>query len=276
MKKFLSILCVVAMAAALSMTAFAQGKATPGEIPENATPGEVVESYADQLLADSTNTALAKQINDMINANSAITVSRKTVNAMVLSILNGGNITMYDNEHLTGARVSDKDPAAKDMKLVVEKTNWQVEDQRYTISLHFEDANGNEVQPMLGAQILISVNGYNAPIEDPILVDENNRIIDGAGSTAVGDFTTFSFWAPHFSTYTIMPRSEYKPNVPPTTEPTTPPTTEPTTPPTTAPSGGDDQPIKATGADMSLAVFAVLALAGVVIGGGALAARKNG
>lgn len=271
MKKFLSILCALAVAAALAMPVFAQDTATPGGVDENATPGEVVEDYTEQLLANPGNTELAKQINDMINANSAITVGSNTSKAMQQAIFSN-TIFLKEESSSLGAYVSNADPLAKELKLVEEGV--EVSGSRVKVSLHFENAAGTAVQPMLGASVTLTLN-QAIQAEDLVLVDANNRMIDSVQVYTAEDRTFITFWAPHFSTYTMMPRSEYEPTVPPTTEPTTPPTTEPTTPPTGS-TGEDDQPIKATGADMSLAVVAVLAVAGVVIGGGALAAKKNG
>ncbi len=229
--------------------------ATPApapSVPNNATPGQAVGSLADQLMNDPSNVALAEQVVNTINSNKAIAVNKTTEQAVmgviynnpmqIGSKLNGNsfNVTMHANN--------------KGIKVVPE--NVTVNSDRAAVSLHFADANNNIVQPKLSAIVTVTIKNHVMPVADYVLVGEGNRMIDNVKVTTSGKDTVISFWAPHFSTYAIVPRSAY-----------------------VAPNAGNGaagnasanttSPIRATGVDMSIA------LAGVAVVGGAVAAKKQ-
>ncbi len=232
----------------------AKPTATPAPIP--GTPGQVTEDKAEQLAQNPANKELANEIVTGINDNKAISVSKNTVTAVVNSIqyspVSVGAVK--DGIQFTGTIHSDN----TGMKLVPEGAS--INGNRAQISLHFVSENGTSAQPKLGALVSVKIPNKTMPAGDYVLVGEGNQLIDSATVTVVGNDTLLTFWAPHFSTYIIIPRSEYVPN---------------STPDTNSGNNTPNTPIKGTGFDMNMALMSSVALAGVVVVAGVVTAKKR-
>ena len=225
----------------------------PTATPVPGTPGEVVGGKADQLLKDPSNTQLANDIVAEINNNKSINVTSKVANAVANAIrYNPMNLGASKDGIQFGATLH-KDNSG----FVLVPESAAIEGDRAQVSLHFEDGKGNVVQPKLGGLVTVKIPGKTMPAGDYVLVGEGNRMIDSVTVTTVGNDTVISFWAPHFSTYAIVPRSAY-------------------VAPSDNNNGGSTagNPIKATGLDMSMALMGVVAMAGVAVVGGAAVAKK--
>ena len=226
----------------------------PTATPVPGTPGEITGDKADQLLKDPNNTQLANEIVTQINYERYMNVTSKVATAVANAIrYNPMNLGASKDGIQFGATLH-KDNSG----FVLVPESAAIEGDRAQVSLHFEDGKGNVVQPKLGGLVTVKIPGKTMPAGDYVLVGEGNRMIDSVTVTTVGNDTVISFWAPHFSTYAIVPRSAY-----------------------VAPSDNNNgggtagNPIKATGLDMSMALMGVVAMAGVAVVGGAVVAKKS-
>ena len=229
------------------------GAPVPTATPVPGTPGEITGDKADQLLKDPSNTQLANEIVTQINYERYMNVTSKVATAVANAIrYNPMNLGASKDGIQFGATLH-KDNTG----FVLVPESAAIEGNRAQVSLHFEDGKGNVVQPKLGGLVTVKIAGKTMPAGDYVLVGEGNRMIDSVTVTTVGNDTVISFWAPHFSTYAIVPRSAY-----------------------VAPSDNNNgggtvgNPIKATGLDMSMALMGVVAMAGVAVVGGAAVAKK--
>ena len=227
--------------------------ATPA--PGTGTPGEVVGDKADQLLKNPANTQLANEIVTQINYDKTVNVSNKVANAMAAAIQYSPMAVSATQNGVQFASTLHSDNSG----FVLVPESAAIEGDRAQVSLHFVDGNGNVAQPKLGALVTVKIPGKTMPAGDYVLVGEGNRMIDSVTVTTVGSGTLISFWAPHFSTYAIVPRSAYV---------------------ASTGNGGNtgstaNNPIKATGLDMSMALMGVVAMAGVAVVGGAVVAKKS-
>ncbi len=229
------------------------GAPVPTATPVPGTPGEITGDKADQLLKDPNNTQLANEIVTQINYERYMNVTSKVATAVANAIrYNPMNLGASKDGIQFGATLH-KDNSG----FVLVPESAAIEGNRAQVSLHFEDGKGNVVQPKLGGLVTVKIAGKTMPAGDYVLVGEGNRMIDSVTVTTVGNDTVISFWAPHFSTYAIVPRSAY-----------------------VAPSDNNNgggtvgNPIKATGLDMSMALMGVVAMAGVAVVGGAAVAKK--
>ena len=227
--------------------------ATPA--PGTGTPGEVVGDKADQLLKNPANTQLANEIVTQINYDKTVNVSNKVANAMAAAIQYSPMAVSATQNGVQFASTLHSDNSG----FVLVPESAAIEGDRAQVSLHFVDGNGNVAQPKLGALVTVKIPGKTMPAGDYVLVGEGNRMIDSVTVTTVGSDTLISFWAPHFSTYAIVPRSAYV---------------------ASTGNGGNtgstaNNPIKATGLDMSMALMGVVAMAGVAVVGGAVVAKKS-
>ena len=225
----------------------------PTATPVPGTPGEITGDKADQLLKDPNNTQLANEIVTQINYERYMNVTSKVATAVANAIrYNPMNLGASKDGIQFGATLH-KDNSG----FVLVPESAAIEGDRAQVSLHFEDGKGNVVQPKLGGLVTVKIPGKTMPAGDYVLVGEGNRMIDSVTVTTVGNDTVISFWAPHFSTYAIVPRSAY-------------------VAPSDNNNGGSTavNPIKATGLDMSMALMGVVAMAGVAVVGGAAVAKK--
>ena len=229
------------------------GAPVPTATPVPGTPGEITGDKADQLLKDPNNTQLANEIVTQINYERYMNVTSKVATAVANAIrYNPMNLGASKDGIQFGATLH-KDNSG----FVLVPESAAIEGNRAQVSLHFEDGKGNVVQPKLGGLVTVKIAGKTMPAGDYVLVGEGNRMIDSVTVTTVGNDTVISFWAPHFSTYAIVPRSAY-------------------VAPSDNNNGGSTagNPIKATGLDMSMALMGVVAMAGVAVVGGAAVAKK--
>ncbi len=286
MKKVCSVVCAVALALALSVPALANatpgqatpgqpGQSTPGEViptpvptpipnpgvptpapgvptpapgGSTATPGQVVDNMANELLKNPANFDLASKIQGQINADKSINVSATVAKAMRAAI----NYDATYSASKTGTVSMSAAISAKnsDMKVVAESAN--IMGSRASVTLHFENAAGTEVQPVLGAIVSVVVEGTTMPANDYVLIAEEGRVIDDVQVSNFNGNTVINFWAPHFSTYAIVPASDLNGSG----------------------SGNSSNPIAKTGADMSIALAGSVAVAGMAVVGGVTAAKK--
>ena len=253
MKKIISVVCALAVAATLSVTAFA-ASGTPSEIygDPSATTSEgasnTAQSVAEDIIEAYTSgkqldVARAAYLNDLIVENNVyvtptITEAMRTV--MFGKISDGSVVPSYNKQDGHDLNVF----YANNTSLA--NVNMSISGSTITVNASYE----NNVQSDLGAIVLISMPknqvssaGYTWSCDG-----QTGDVVFFAGKdeNSVG----LMFYAPHFSTYTLTAK-------PATSNPTT-----------------DNNPIKATGADMSLSMLALAVGGSAVIGGAAVATKK--
>lgn len=276
MKKLVSMICAVALAAVCAVSAFAAG-----------TPGEV----AKELAAKSQWTASDfKAFEEAVSAVDGKTVNINMLqayrNATLYAVSNGSRMTDYVNDgfnptkELSAVVTVANAPAGSIMKLptltaVEGKTNT------YNLSAEFVDASGNPTSNGIGFGVQLFV-----PRTDCDMYTLTYANVDGSTTTidTVADiyngYTVVRAWVPHFSTYTLV--ASKKPAPTPAATATPAPTAAPAptaTPAATvapAPAAAPAAPIKATGADMSAAALVVALGIAASVGGAAYLTKKNG
>lgn len=252
MKKFVSVLCALAVAATLSVTAFA---ATPSEIygDPSATTSEGASNTAQSVAEDIIEAyTVNKQIDDVSAAylNDLVVANKVYVTPTITEAMR----TVLFSKINDGSAVADYNTQDGNALNLFYSSNTALADAKMSISgstITIEASYANNVQSDLGAIVLISMpksqvssTGYTWSCDG-----QTGDVVFFAGKdeNSVG----LMFYAPHFSTYTLTAKPAG--------------TTAPTV---------TDNPIKATGADMSLSMMA-LAVGGIaVIGGAAVATKK--
>lgn len=232
LKKVISGVMAVAMAATFAVSTFAAtaGQATPGNgntnivIPENATPGQVAGSLADTLLNDPTNRTNALQLVSTLNGDKSIYVDANITNAMAAALRAQGKAVSYDKN---GVKVDILSTSALADQLVI---NTVTIDPNCVV---FDANYANSVQSELGTYITIQIP-YNLSGNWAWSSDNGQNgvaVVVNNGTTA-----TLSFFAPHFSRYTLTPAS-------------------------TTVASGTASVIKSTGADMNTVALGIVGVA---------------
>ena len=200
MKKFLSMVCAVALAALCAVPAFAE-----------ATPGEAANTAATKITAENASTekgaGFAKSIADYYTANPTVPVTKQNANAAATVI----------NAHADKAIANgtfDKDTIKKVYPSTGSVTNAVAvqtieKSQISNLSLTKKDDNTlvlsatwTGTQPSAGANIAVYGMDTSAAYQIVFVDDAGNRTtIDSVSKVADG---VVVFWVPHFSTYEIV------------------------------------------------------------------------
>lgn len=318
MKKFLSMVCAVALAALCAVPAFAE-----------ATPGEAANTAATSITAENASTekgaSLAKSIADYYTANPTVPVTKQNANAAATVINAHADKAIADGSF-------DKDTIKKVYPSTGSVTNAVAvqtieKSQISNLSLTKKDDNTlvlsatwTGTQPSAGANIAIYGMDTSAAYQIVFVDDAGNRTtIDSVSKVADG---VVVFWVPHFSTYEIVKVSAVADTAPAAAASATttvdaaavdaqfytckacgyhnwtgtvggykcdhcghieakdlssyPNVKGTATLPTATSAAASNNIIKATGADMSMVVLAVLALAAALVAGFACIVRKQG
>ena len=314
MKKFLSMVCAVALAALCAVPAFAE-----------ATPGEAANTAATSITAKNAGAAFAKSIANYYTANPTVPVTKQNANAAATVINAHADKAIADGSF-------DKDTVKKVYPGTGSVTNAVAvqtieKSQISNLSLTKKDDNTlvlsatwTGTQPSAGANIAVYGMDTSAAYQIVFVDDAGNRTtIDSVSKVADG---VVVFWVPHFSTYEIVKVSAAADTAPATAAPATttvdaaavdaqfytckacgyhnwtgtvggykcdhcghieakdlssyPNVKGTATLPTATSAAASNNIIKATGADMSMVVLAVLALAAALVAGFACIVRKQG
>lgn len=279
MKKFVSMVCTVALAVVCAVSAFAAG--TPGEVAQ--------ELAAKSQWTASDFKAFEEAVSDVDGQTVNINMLQAYRNATLYAVSNGSKMTDYVNDgfnptkELSAVVTVANAPAGSIMKLptltaVEGKTNT------YNLSAEFVDASGNPTSNGIGFEVQLFV-----PRTDCDMYTLTYANADGSTTTidTIADiyngYTVVRAWVPHFSTYTLVASKKPAPTPAPTATPApsaTPAATATPAPaatvapaPAAAPAAA---PIKATGADMSAAALVVALGIAASVGGAAYLTKKNG
>lgn len=217
MKKFLSMVCAVALAALCAVPAFAE-----------ATPGEAANTAAASITAENASTekgaSFAKSIADYYTANPTVPVTKQNANAAATVINAHADKAIADGTF-------DKDTIKKVYPSTGSVTNAVAvqtieKSQISNLSLTKKDDNTlvlsatwTGTQPSAGANIAVYGMDTSAAYQIVFVDDAGNRTtIDSVSKVADG---VVVFWVPHFSTYEIVKVSAAADTAPATTAPAT-------------------------------------------------------
>ena len=313
MKKFLSMVCAVALAALCAVPAFAE-----------ATPGEAANTAATSITAENASTekgaSLAKSIAVYYTTNPTVPVTKQNANAAATVINAHADKAIADGSF-------DKDTVKKVYPSTGSVTNAVAvqtieKSQISDLSLTKKDDNTlvlsaawTGTQPSAGANIAVYGMDTSAAYQIVFVDGAGNRTTIDSVSKVVDGVVVF--WVPHFSTYEIVKVSAAAGTAPATTtvdaaavdaqfytckacgyhnwtgtvggykcdhcghieakDLSSYPNVKGTaTLPTATSAAASNNIIKATGADMSMVVLAVLALAAALVAGFACIVRKQG
>ena len=218
MKKFLSMVCAVALAALCAVPAFAE-----------ATPGEAANTAATSITAKNASTnegaAFAKSIANYYTANPTVPVTKQNANAAATVINAHADKAIADGSF-------DKDTVKKVYPGTGSVTNAVAvqtieKSQISNLSLTKKDDNTlvlsatwTGTQPSAGANIAVYGMDTSAAYQIVFVDDAGNRTtIDSVSKVADG---VVVFWVPHFSTYEIVKVSAAADTAPATAAPARP------------------------------------------------------
>lgn len=275
MKKIVSVVAAVAMAAAFCVPAYA------------ATPGEVAGDLAKQVLEltakdwDASKTAASEKMSELtaqVKSDSAITVTQEMNNAALAyfdAAENNGDSAISKSvgveKYYGTGMVYRKAEGASDLTvnsfgyndqgvITVDATEGSTPSEYgYAISVTLPaDGNNNyfyNVTMQDGQQIAVTV-----PVTS--YVDENGQ-----------QLYMITFWAPHFTTYVLTPVNVNQNQGGEQQTVTSDDSSDESTAASTTTVA--ENPIKATGVSMNLSVFAVVACAAVAACGAGVAVKKS-
>ena len=315
MKKFLAMLCAVALAALCAVSAFAE-----------ATPGQAANELATNILNTANKGIMvpeAVEMTEHIAANPTIPVTNEQANA-AMGVMNAVGNTVV-KKVATSSKVSNaiSFESYKENGVVVNSLTRK-DDKTLVLDASW---SGNEAQPEMGVMVAVYGLESRAGYQLVYVADDGTRTTYDTQLSSANNAVVF--WIPHFSTYEIVRVRDYVepsddsqtdadraaqaaaaaaeaarvdaqfytcpacgyhnwtgtvggykcdhcghieakdlssyPNVKGTA----------TLAAASSTKAVGTNPIKATGADMSLMVLAVLALAAAMVGGFACVARKH-
>lgn len=280
MKKLVSMICAVALAAVCAVSAFAAG--TPGEVARELNAKEEWTASDFKAFEEAVSAVDGKTVNiDMFQA---------YCKAASYAAKNGDRSTSYVNDgynpqkELSAVVTVANAPAGSRMKLptltaVEGKTNT------YSLSAEFVDAAGNPASNGIGFLVELFVPRTDCDMYTLTYANADGSIttIDTIADIYDGfGFTKVRAWVPHFSTYTLVASKKPAPTPAATATPAPSATPAPTATPAPAatvapaPAAAPAAPIKATGADMSAAALVVALGIAASVGGAAYLTKKNG
>ena len=278
LKKIMSVVAAATLAAALCVPAFAAEEATPGEVAQGKA-SDVVEAI------QSGNAEAAKTAMKDMTAklqDETVTVSPQMHNA---------GLAYYDYLESTGA-VTREDLGNE---VSIRNTNGDT----VTLNSCTIDAAANTVTVDIDVTDVVSVeDGYSVTIDLPsnmtatylkvsMINEATNQPNDSVAEVrSVGGQKSVTFWVPHFTTYQLTPISVEQPSQGNNTVKDEHPEIaeaiangtwgkDDNATSTSGTSAVTENPIKKTGTEMSVVLFAVTVLAAVAVGGVSVAVNKS-
>ena len=279
MKKLVSMICAVALAAVGAVSAFAAG-----------TPGEVAKELnaKDRWTADDFNT-----FQDTVKAMDGAAV----INAdMVYAYNRAWNYTFINgspyNHYYESAELEGKENNSVFVSTYSNEDGVEVKDvsfapvagkaDTYTLTANFVKADGTTpATSPLGFMIDISIDETENDTYQLLYTnaDGSTTTINTKVDTIIigtDKLCHIQAWVPHFSTYTLVGSKKPAPTPAPTAAPAPTATPAPAATVAPAPAAAPAAPIKATGADMSAAALVVALGIAASVGGAAYLTKKNG
>lgn len=277
LKKIVSVVAAAALAAALCVPAFAAEEATPGEAAQGKA-SEVVEAIQSGD-TEAVKTAM-KEMTDRLQ-DEKVTVSPQMHNA---------GLAYYDYMESIGA-VTRKDLSDE---VSIRNTNGDT----VTLNSCTIDAAANTVTVDIDATVADVEDGYSVTIDLPsnmtatylkvsMINESTNQPNDSVAVVrSAGGQKYVSFWVPHFTTYQLTPISVEQPSQGNNTVKDEHPEIgeaiangtwgkDDNATSTSGTSAVTENPIKKTGTEMSVVLFAVTVLAAVAVGGVSVAVNKS-
>lgn len=308
MKKFLAMLCAVALAALCAVSAFAE-----------ATPGQAANELATNILNTANKGIMvpeAVEMTEHIAANPTIPVTKEQANA-AMGVMNAVGNTVVKTV-ATSSKVSNaiSFESYKENGVVVNSLTRK-DDKTLVLDASW---SGNEAQPEMGVMVAVYGLESRAGYQLVYVADDGTRTTYDTQLSSANNAVVF--WIPHFSTYEIVKVSAAADTAPAAAASATttvdaaavdaqfytckacgyhnwtgtvggykcdhcghieakdlssyPNVKGTATLPTATSAAASNNIIKATGADMSMVVLAVLALAAALVAGFACIVRKQG
>lgn len=277
LKKIMSVVAAAALAAALCVPAFAEEEATPGEAAQGKA-SEVVEAIQSGD-TEAVKTAM-KEMTDRLQ-DEKVTVSPQMHNA---------GLAYYDYMESIG-EVTRKDLSDE---VSIRNTNGDT----VTLNSCTIDAAANTVTVDIDATVADVEDGYSVTIDLPsnmtatylkvsMINESTNQPNDSVAVVrSAGGQKYVSFWVPHFTTYQLTPISVEQPSQGNNTVKDEHPEIgeaiangtwgkDDNATSTSGTSAVTENPIKKTGTEMSVVLFAVTVLAAVAVGGVSVAVNKS-
>ena len=277
MKKLVSMICAVALAAVCAVPAFAAG--TPGQVARELIAKEEwtaadVETFKD----------VVKTIDGAAVIDKDIIVAFDCARSVALkdsSYTSVGNDVDLSGQEENNALIStmSEDPTAKIVNMTFAPVAGKPD--TYTLSADFVKADGvTPATSSLGFLVSLSVDATDSDSYQLLYTNADgstttintNTYIYRSGSKNIAYIQA---WVPHFSTYTLVgnKKAAPAPSASPAPTATPAPTAAPAVTAAPAPAAA---PIKATGADMSAAALVVALGIAASVGGAAYLTKKNG
>ena len=279
MKKLVSMICAVALAAVCAVPAFAAG--TPGEVARELIAKEEwtaadVETFKDIVKTIDGAAVIDKDM--MVAFDCARSVALK--DSSYTSVGNDVNLSGQEENNALISTMSE-DPTAKFVNMTFAPVAGKAD--TYTLSADFVKADGvTPATGSLGFLVSLSVDATDSDSYQLLYTNAD-------GSTTAIDTNTYIYrsgskkiayiqaWVPHFSTYTLVGNKKAAPAPETSASPAPTATPAPTAAPAvTAAPAPVAAPIKATGADMSAAALVVALGIAASVGGAAYLTKKNG
>lgn len=277
LKKIMSVVAAATLAAALCVPAFAAEEATPGEAAQGKA-SEVVEAIQSGD-TEAVKTAM-KEMTDRLQ-DEKVTVSPQMHNA---------GLAYYDYMESIG-EVTRKDLSDE---VSIRNTNGDT----VTLNSCTIDAAANTVTVDIDATVADVEDGYSVTIDLPsnmtatylkvsMINESTNQPNDSVAVVrSAGGQKYVSFWVPHFTTYQLTPISVEQPSQGNNTVKDEHPEIgeaiangtwgkDDNATSTSGTSAVTENPIKKTGTEMSVVLFAVTVLAAVAVGGVSVAVNKS-
>lgn len=211
MKKFLSMVCVLALALALCVPAFADataGQATPGQIPG------IIEDKAYAVKSDPGNYDLAVDLRNTINDNRSAFVSYDASEAMYLALMTQPSSSYSSSEEGTNKNIIFQALAAAGMGDLNLDVHGPANNE---INVVASFASGQQSPLGTYMWMIVPASEIDASIDYMWVCDGQYgdvEVVKLAAGDTLNDGTVLevdsvqlAFYAPHFSTYRLAPAS---------------------------------------------------------------------
>lgn len=195
MKKFLAMLCAVALAALCAISAFAE-----------ATPGQAANELATKILNTANKGIMVSEAVEMtenIAANPTIPVTKEQANA-AMGVMNAVGNTVV-KKVATSSKVSNaiSFESYKENGVVVNSLTRK-DDKTLVLDASW---SGNEAQPEMGVMVAVYGLESRAGYQLVYVADDGTRTTYDTQLSSANNAVVF--WIPHFSTYEIVRVRDY-------------------------------------------------------------------
>ena len=195
MKKFLAMLCAVALAALCAVSAFAE-----------ATPGQAANELATNILNTANKGIMlpeAVEMTEHIAANPTIPVTKEQANA-AMGVMNAVGNTVV-KKVATSSKVSNaiSFESYKENGVVVNSLTRK-DDKTLVLDASW---SGNEAQPEMGVMVAVYGLESRAGYQLVYVADDGTRTTYDTQLSSANNAVVF--WIPHFSTYEIVRVRDY-------------------------------------------------------------------